>query len=65
MAEKKLTEGEVLEILVKRCQNIGTVKRMRPEVLAVVSKRLAAEPGMTEEKVMDCCKSPMAMAKYF
>ena len=30
-----------------------------------VAKRLAAEPGMTEEKVMNCCKNPMVMAKYF
>jgi hypothetical protein len=65
MSEKKMTEGDVLEVLVKRCQNLGTVSRMQPDVLAVVAKRLAAEPGMTEEKVMDCCKSPMKMAKYF
>ena len=65
MSEKKMTEGDVLEVLVKRCQNLGTVSRMRPDVLAVVAKRLAAEPGMTEEKVMAACKSPMTMAKYF
>lgn len=65
MADKKMTEGDVLEVLVKRCQNLGTVSRMNADVLAVVAKRLAAEPGMTEEKVMDCCKNPMAMAKYF
>ena len=65
MADKKMTEGDVLEVLVKRCQNLGTISRMNPDVLAVVAKRLAAEPGMTEEKVMSACKSPMVMAKYF
>lgn len=65
MTEKKMTEGDVLEVLVKRCQNLGTVSRMKPEVLTIISKRLAAEPGMTEEKVMAACRNPMTMAKYF
>ena len=65
MAEKKMTEGDVLEVLVKRCQNLGTVSRMKPEVLTVISKRLAAEPGMTEEKVMAACKNPSKMLEYF
>lgn len=60
-----MTEGEVLEVLVKRCQDIGTVKRMNPAVLAQIAARLAAEPGMTPEKVMAACRNPMNMAKYF
>jgi len=60
-----MTEGEVLEVLVKRCQNLGTVSRMNPFVLAEVARGLAKVPGMTEKKVMEACQNPMNMAKYF
>ena len=60
-----MTEGEVLEVLVKRCQNLGTVSRMNPAVLAQISQRLAKEPGMTAAKVMEACQSPMNLARYF
>ena len=60
-----MTEGEVMAVLVKRCKNLGTIKRMDTAVMSQIAKRLAAEPDMTEEKVMDACKSPMAMMRYF
>lgn len=60
-----MTAGEVLEVLVKRCQNIGTVSRMNPAVLAQISERLAREPDMTADKVMAACRSPMNLARYF
>lgn len=60
-----MTEGEVLEVLVKRCQKLGTVSRMNPAVLAQIARRLAEEPDMTEKKVMEACQNPMNMAKYF
>lgn len=60
-----MTEGEVLDTLVQRCRNLGTVSRMNPAVLSQIAQRLAAEPDMTEEKVMAACQSPMTMARYF
>ena len=60
-----MTEGEVLEALVKRCQKLGTVSRMNPFVLAQIARRLAQEPDMTKKKVMEACQNPMNMAKYF
>jgi hypothetical protein len=60
-----MTEGEVLEVLVQRCKELGTVARMNTAVLSQVAKRLAAVPGMTADKVMAACRNPMAMAKYF
>jgi len=60
-----MTEGEVMEVLVKRCQNLGTVKRMNTAVLSQMSKHLAAIPDMTAEKVMQACQSPAAMLQYF
>ena len=60
-----MTEGEVMEVLVQRCKNLGTVNRMDTAVMSQIAKRLAAVPGMTAEKVMNACKSPAAMLQYF
>lgn len=60
-----MTEGEVMEVLVKRCQNLGTIKRMNTAVMSQMSKHLAAIPGMTAEKVMNACKNPAEMMRYF
>ena len=60
-----MTEGEVMEVLVQRCKNLGTIKRMDTAVMSQLAKRLAAVPGMTAEKVMNACKSPAEMLRYF
>lgn len=60
-----MTEGEVMEVLVQRCKNLGTVKRMDTAVMSQIAKRLAAVPDMTAEKVMNACKSPVEMMRYF
>lgn len=60
-----MTEGEVLEVLVKRCQNLGTVAKMDTAVLSQMSKQLAKFPDMTEKKIMDACRNPLTMMQYF
>jgi hypothetical protein len=60
-----MTEGEVMEVLVQRCKNLGTVKRMDTAVLSCIAKGLAAVPDMTAKKVMQACQSPAAMMQYF
>jgi hypothetical protein len=60
-----MTEGEVLEVLVKRCQNLGTVSRMNTAVMSQMARRLASFPDMTEEKIMTACQHPANMLKYF
>lgn len=60
-----MTEGEVLEVLVKRCQNLGTVRRMNTAVLSQMARQLATFPDMTEQKIIDACQHPANMLKYF
>lgn len=60
-----MTEGEVMEVLVQRCKNLGTVARMDTAVMSHIAKRLASIPDMTAEKVMNACKNPAAMLRYF
>lgn len=60
-----MTEGEVLNALVEHCRELGTTSRMRPEILSIIAKRLAADPNMTPAKVKECCKDPDALMKYF
>lgn len=60
-----MTEGEVLEVIVEHCKELGTTDRMRTDVLSHISKRLASQPGMTPDKVKECCHDPEVMMQYF
>lgn len=56
-----MTKEQIMNVFYKRCEELGTVGRMNQAVLSQLADRLSQDSTMTEQKVIDACKSPTKM----